>query len=291
MPHPGLAYGQGSFRPMGDRPSHGTRDQSMALDPLSTAIQMAAMTPPVARESNENTYFLPSQQLVASVLSPLPYTPSSSSLSAIEQPTTCHCLEKLTRLLCQLKNLAQGQAVLGIDALLTGVQQALEPWQTLIQCTVCHSLDDHSTILLSLMSVRVLLRHIQRISFGALSGVSGQSTPEMYASTIGIPYDPMQADQSRVTDVLVVHALRKIKFALHSLKGKFAQARHQRAAAALELGRIASLNPVIGEDGVPISPVDSEPDMDVIQQLFDNLERTVHVVVSALRARNSVPSQ
>lgn len=273
---------------MGQGPS----DLTTAHDPLSNAIRLAAMTPPLARNSSDSSYFLPNQQLVASALSPLPYTPSTSSMRAIEQPMTCHCLEEHSQLLCQLKNLAQGQSILGIDAILTGVQQALAPWQNLIHCSVCLSSDGHPTIVLSLMSIRILLRHIQRIFFGVVPSTSGQTTPEMFGPPGGVnssaSYQPGSSCQNNVTDILVVHALRKIKFTLHSLQGRFTQSRNHKAAAATEFSNRAQR--VTGPDGVPISLVDSEPDMEVIQQLFDNLERTVHVVVNALRARNSVSS-
>lgn len=108
--------------------------------------------------------------------------------------------------------------------------------------------------------------------------MSGNSTPEQ-RPPFGVAqaggYQPTQNEQRHINDLLMVHALRKIKFALQSLKSKFAQSRSQRLEATTE------------ESG-QISPVDSEPDDEVIQQLFDNLDRTVNSVVNAVRTRNSI---
>ncbi len=93
-------------------------------------------------------------------------------------------------------------------------------------------------------------------------------------------YEATGNEQKLVTDLLIIHALGKVKFALLSLKDKFEQSRRQQSP--LEPRSVSSTNSrnVLDEQ---------HPDMNVecIQQLLRSLEGTVQAVGHALREKNS----
>ena len=166
-----------------------------------------------------------------------------------------------------------------LDNVLTAVQQALWPWQNLIQCSAYVHDDDHSILQLSLMSMRVLLRHLQQICFGNGASPSGHVTPEQSTLDLGMfstgGYQPTQNEQKHITDLLIFHALRKIKFVLNALKTKFVQS---RGAGGFEGYSAAG-------DADQTSPISGDPDADSIPPLFENLERGVAAIFNAVRTR------
>ena len=92
-------------------------------------------------------------------------------------------------------------------------------------------------------------------------------------------YEATGNEQKLVTDLLIIHALSKVKFALLSLKDKFEQSRGQQSP--LEARRVSSTNArnVLDEQ---------HPEMNVecIQQLLRSLEGTVQAVGHAIRTKN-----
>lgn len=196
---------------------------------------------------------------------------------------TCSCLEQHAQLLCNLKKLAHGQSALCIDAGLIGVQQALTPWQNLIDCRICPHEEDNSILLLSLMSVRTVLRYLQQICFKSPSSWIGSPTEEQFPQEFSIitsgNYQPTQSEQKHITDLLIVHALRKVKTAMQSLKAKFARSTDQRSGG--------STNVLFAGDSNQTSAADLKMDVECIEPLFESLDRTMHEVINAIRNRNS----
>ncbi|KAL9609284.1 MAG: hypothetical protein Q9167_005936 [Letrouitia subvulpina] len=199
---------------------------------------------------------------------------SSSSVHTPDLLPTCSCLEQHTELLCLLKKLEQGQT--SVDSVLIGVQQALAPWQHLIQCRVCTHDGDQSVLFLAVMSIRSILRRLQRLYLANeySSPPSGFSTPVRASQgnsignvTLG-SYKATDNEQKHITDLLVIHALGKIKYALLSLSDKFRQSRGRISASSLPDLTDGSMSPMAGQD---IDP-------SCLQQLLQSLETTVQAL-------------
>ncbi|KAL9042609.1 MAG: hypothetical protein Q9214_003725 [Letrouitia sp. 1 TL-2023] len=220
------------------------------------------------------------------VLPQLYISSSPSSSSSVHKPDllpTCSCLEQHTELLCLLKKLDQGQT--SVDSVLIGVQQALAPWQHLIQCRVCPHDGDQGVLFLAVMSIRSILRRLQRLYLANEypSPPSGYSTPvrAKQGNSIGNvtlgSYKATDNEQKHITDLLVIHALGKIKYALLSLSDKFRQSRGRISASSLLDLTDGSMSPKAGQD---IDP-------SCLQQLLQSLETTVQALVGAVRTRGS----
>ena len=176
-----------------------------------------------------------SEDLISVMQNPTPTSYTSSPRRVAEPLPPCNCLEQHAQLLYLLKNLEQGQRTSSIDVALISVQQALAPWQSLIHCRICPHDDDQSVLLLSVMSIRSILRRLQRLCLDSThtSSASGYSTPAQQTITSGSTtsfgkvtlgsYEATGDEQKLVTDLLIVRALGKIKFVLLSLKEKLDQ--------------------------------------------------------------------
>lgn len=172
-----------------------------------------------------------------------------------------------------------------MDSVLIGVQQALAPWQHLIQCRVCPHDGDQSVLFLAVMSIRSILRRFQRLYVANEypSPPSGYSTPvrAQQAKRIGNVtlgnYKATDNEQKHITDLLVIHALGKIKYALLSLSDNFRQSRGRICASSLPDLADGSLSPMVGQDTDP----------SCLQQLLQSLETTVQALVGAIRTRGS----
>ena len=195
-------------------------------------------------------------------------------------------MEQHTELLGFLKGLEQGNNQSSVDGVLIGVQKALVPWQNLTQCRICPYDDDQAVLILSVMSIRSILRRLQRISTrdGSEIPTSGYATPAMPSIksvrvTLG-NYEATRNEQKLITDLLIIHALGKVKSALLSLGDKFEQSRGQQSS--FEPRSVSSTNSrnVLDEQ---------RPEMNVecIQQLLRSLECTVQAVGHALGTKNS----
>ena len=236
----------------------------------------------VMHAENDDLFSYP--QLFTPPRSSLPPSSSTSSHAReTERRLTCNCLEQNAALLCRLKTLTQSQGMQSVDAILTGTQQALAPWQSLTQCPICLHEDDLSVLLLAVMSIRSIVRRLQALCFGSASASSGYSTPVYQVPTVSEAtpgtYEPTQHEQKHITDLLIVHALGKIKFALFSLKEKFARTRGQKANASI-------LNAPSTEEGNQQVLANSQMDIECIQKLFENLESTIHNVISAVKSHS-----
>ncbi|KAL8709390.1 MAG: hypothetical protein Q9225_007460 [Loekoesia sp. 1 TL-2023] len=265
---------------LGSSPSTGSND---GVASAFVSAPSSSQSEPIATESND--MFSGPQCAATSASSLPPNCPGQPRLGASGK--TCSCLEQHTELLCNFKNLARGRSALCIDAVLNGVQQALVPWQNLIHCRICPHEDDDSVLLLSLMSVRTVLRYLQQICFQSPLTWIASPTEEHFPQACSIfkpgNYRPTQSEQKHITDLLIVHALRKINSTLQSLKVKFARSTDQRSG-----GNTNALN---AGHGSQISAADLKMDVECIQPVFENLDRTLHAVINAVRNRNSTALQ
>ncbi|KAL8699514.1 MAG: hypothetical protein Q9201_005965 [Fulgogasparrea decipioides] len=245
----------------------------------SNGAPSSSQSEPPATQSNDN---FSGPQCAATSLSSLPAN-RSGQLELGASGKTCSCLEQHTELLRNFKNLARGRSALCIDAVLNGVQQALVPWQNLIHCRICPHEDDESVLLLSLMSVRTVLRYLQQICVQNPHSWIGSPTEEHLPQACSIfkpgNYRPTQSEQKHITDLLIVHALRKINSTVQSLKAKFARSADQRGG-----GNTNALN---GGHGSQTLAADLKMDVECIQPVFENLDRTLHAVINAVRNRSS----
>ena len=208
-----------------------------------------------------------------------PYTRES------ESSLTCSCLEEHSALLCRLKALTQSRGMPSIGAVLTETQQALAPWQNLIQCRLCPHEDDLSVLLLGVMSIRSILRCLQTLCFGNTSPSSGYATPidQIPSANKVTPngYEPTQNEHKHITDVLILHAMEKIRFALLSLKEKFIRASSPKAASDASDARLI-------ESGHMVSLADSDMHVRCIQKLIENLESTIQTVACTVKAHSAI---
>ena len=233
--------------------------------------------------ASEDTFLNP--RLLGMNPPPLPRTSSTSSMRAMDRHgSTCTCVQQHSELLRHLRGLEHSQNTFKIDNVLTSIQQALEPWQNLINCPFCLHRDEFSVLLSALTSIRVILSHLKQICFGTTSQSSGYTAPEptapAYSPVVAGDYHPTRNEQRHIMDLLIFHALRKIKFALHALNRKFVQSRSQRGS---ELG--GSLL-TTGQSG-QTSPIEGDTEVGSIHAVFENLDRSVNTFVNAIRARNS----
>ncbi|KAI4158777.1 MAG: hypothetical protein LQ342_007172 [Letrouitia transgressa] len=129
------------------------------------------------------------------------------------------------------------------------------------------------------MSIRSILRRLQRLYLANEypSPPSGYSTPvrAQQGNSIGNvtlgSYKATDNEQKHITDLLVIHALGKIKYALLSLSDKFRQSRGRISASSLPDLTDGSLSPTVSQD---IDP-------SCLQQLLQSLETTVQALVGA----------
>ena len=251
----------------------GSSTSTSGTDEMTNALRSTVLHAQMRPVPDDAESFL-NPQLFRSARSPLNRTSSSSSVPTREQRSTaCRCLEQHTELLRHLKGLLQGQV--SLDNVLTAIQRGLGPWQNLIHCTATTHDEDHSVLVLSLMSMRVLLRHLQQICLGTPSLAGGQSVSESSAPALGLVttggYRPTQNEQRHITDLLLFHALRKMKYVLNTLRAKFAQHRGPEEYHAGE-----------GSSG---SAVNMDLDVDNIPPLFEMLDRSLGGIFSAVRNR------
>ncbi|MCJ1403643.1 hypothetical protein MMC11_006866 [Xylographa trunciseda] len=203
---------------------------------------------------------------------------SSSSPPCIDLPSTCRCLQQHAELLCLLKNLERGENALSIDVVLTSAQQALVPWQSLIQCRICQHDDDHSVLHLSVMSIRAVLRHLQRLYADKMYNAStsdystpAHQNPTSVKVTIG-SFEVKGNEHKFVTDFVILRALDRIGFALNSLKGKLRQSRDQTV----------KFNPM-SLSATNMQHLENEHQLSSIEHLLRSVEGTMQAVKSAIK--------
>ena len=190
---------------------------------------------------------------------------------------TCECLEKHSDLLCHLKRHERGPLTPSVEAVLLSVQQALVIWQDFINCCVCATDNLQTVSVLSFLSMRSvlhgleLLRSVQDSRSVAMSGCSPLEQQSRSSGKLKFgSYEATSNEEKLVTDVLVDHALSRIKCTLVSLKEKCSQSRDQQPQFQTILA---------GSHGGHQSPrTYQEANAGCIQQLFQTLERMIQAV-------------
>ena len=224
--------------------------------------------------SSEDLYSIP-QSSIGSSSASLP-------LQVQDLTSTCNCLEQHFELLCHLRNLEKKRSALSVDAILLSVQQALTTWRSLIDCRVCPHDDDHAVSLLSIMSMRSILRRLQSLCSSnrdRSSSSSNPSTPVQQTAafkkvTLGT-YEATQIEQDLVTDLLINQAFGKLRFALLSLKQKIEHSRGQQAKFAARIK--------IYDEEYRSSSAGPAKEVGLVRQLLQRLEETVQIIESATR--------
>jgi hypothetical protein len=202
---------------------------------------------------------------------------SKPPASPSKSRSSCDCLEVHINLLYRLRELEKdSSAPSTFDAVMISAQEALTPWRHLIECTVCQQDDDQGVLLLSAMSIRSILRRLQRLC--AENGWSHEGTDSEKGLTTGASlkvwnYEATQEEQTLVVNVLLLHTLAKIKTALVALREKLEETR-QRTDAGLDPNR----QPTSVIPGGPASD-----DHGCMCAMLRGLENTVQVVAKAVK--------
>ncbi|MCJ1450249.1 hypothetical protein MMC28_000578 [Mycoblastus sanguinarius] len=223
--------------------------------------------------------------------------PSTSSSSSVpnESSSSCNCLQHHAELLCRLKDLQQRHSQPRIDVVLSGAQQALVPWKSVIECRICQHEDNQEVLLLSAMSIRTVLRSLQSLcldnSTAALAGadysavgrtrspVSGNDTLK---SSIGI-YEITGEERTAVTDLLISRTLDKIKYTLACFKERLEAVRNKKQAS------VGSTRKASMHDGDSTLAGGKAGDLDHLLQVWRNLEGIVQMLGRVLRSGNLIP--
>ncbi len=202
---------------------------------------------------------------------------SKSPASPSKPRPSCDCLEVHINLLYRLRQLEKdSSAPSTFDAVMISAQEALTPWKHLIECKVCEQDDDQGVLLLSAMSIRSILRRLQRLC--AENGWSHEGTDsekglKTTASLKVWNYEASQEEQTLVMNVLLLHTLAKIRTALVALREKLEETRKRIDAKSDPNRPPTSVIP-----GGPASD-----DHGCVYAMLRSLENTVQVVTRAVK--------
>ncbi|EED16355.1 C6 finger domain protein GliZ-like, putative [Talaromyces stipitatus ATCC 10500] len=161
------------------------------------------------------------------------YQPQLQKLDAsLPRTNTCSCLQDHADLLCRLGELENSNGSLSVDVTLMCVQQALVPWKQLSQCKICNNDDDQGVLILSAMTIRAVLRRLQRLCAAIVlsnDDPSHNDTNFLLSLSDGGrlvmgKYEVPFGEQIVVTYLLISYSLAKIRFAVLSLKSKLGHA-------------------------------------------------------------------
>ena len=216
--------------------------------------------------------------------------------ASLSPSSTCNCLQHHAELLCRLKELQQRHGQPRIDIVLSGAQQALVPWKSVIECRICQHEDNQEVLLLSAMSIRTVLRSLQSLCLSNSSAgvsnsdfVSGKSRAqaadrcESLKSSIGI-YEITGEERTAVTDLLISRTLDKIKYTLSCFKERLEAVKCKKSAMATSARRTSSIH-----DGDSTLAGGKAGDLDHLMQVWRNLEGIVQMLGRVLRSSNLVP--
>ena len=209
----------------------------------------------------------------------MPYSASTSRAQTAASLTACSCLEQHSRLLCHLKSTEQQQHTAStLDVVLIAVQNSVQTWRSMVHCHLCPYDDDRSVLLLSIMTMRSMLGRFQRLCVPTDEerGQSEVNSPALGVVRLG-NYEATEHEQALVTQLLIVRALGKIKYALVSLKDKVVLARRQRADAGRTNEHHSSL-------------AHPQVDVEYMTQLLQSLIGTAQAVSDAAGRTENVTS-
>ncbi|KAL1963680.1 hypothetical protein VTN77DRAFT_7884 [Rasamsonia byssochlamydoides] len=201
---------------------------------------------------NKDPYFpLPNPQPGAINFPSMSRDPSSPSLqrrnphSSPKQLSSCTCIQQHAKFFCRLKELDHSHNPLSISSTLQAAKHILTLWQRLVSCHFCQQDDDHGALLLSAMSIRTVLRRLQRFLVdqkqpgNSTPPESGKTTAEAASGTSSEPsrrsshdskkdlamspvkvgnFEVPEEEQMFVVDMLIIRTLGKMKYALELLR-------------------------------------------------------------------------
>ena len=148
-------------------------------------------------------------------------TASTSSSSSLASWCPCICFQNHAEIVCQFRELEQRQAAPRLDSTMACVQQAMLPWQDVIQCPVCRNDDKYDFLILSTNIVHTLLQALSTLCADIYRSSSSSSRerrkqlaqvkpPASLKSAFGV-FDVAGSDQLAVTDFLVHGTMDKVK--------------------------------------------------------------------------------
>ena len=225
-------------------------------------------------------------------VSTLPSAPATPR--TIDSPAICSCFQQHADLLCLLKNLEHECASSSIEVVLMGIKQASKPWQSFINCTACQHENNDGGLLLSIISIRMVVRRLQSICADNEIKASMQDSsahgisPTLAAEKVLIGnYEASCHEQRFVTDILAMRALGQIKTTLFSLKEKLDDSTSRNTMSYAS--HYNSPDSQTSQDSNQVFGLGSESDADVgyARGLLQNLEVSVYTIGNSLRARNA----
>ncbi|EEA19394.1 hypothetical protein EYB25_009508 [Talaromyces marneffei] len=152
--------------------------------------------------------------------------------TSLPQRNTCYCVKDHADILCRLGELENINGSLSVDVTLMCVQEALGPWKELSQCKICDNDDDQGVLILSAMTIRAVLRRLQRLCAAIVLSNDEPSRNDTNV-LLGLSdggrlvmgkYEVPFGEQIVVTYLLISYSLAKIRFAILSLKSKLDRA-------------------------------------------------------------------
>ncbi|KAF3405240.1 C6 finger domain transcription factor gliZ [Talaromyces pinophilus] len=222
--------------------------------------------------------------------------------TSIPQTNACNCVKDHADLLCRLGELENSNGSLAVDVILMCVQQALGPWKQLSQCKICENDDDQGVLILSAMTIRAVLRRLQRLCAAIVLSDEEPSHNDTNV-LLGLSdggrlvmgkYEVPLGEQIVVTYLLISYSLSKIRFAILSLKSKLERAparakesseRNNPANATYDGNKVAGGSGRVSSSSIP-SLAPSSEDTGCMHVMIRGLDATVEAVGKALQGAN-----
>lgn len=258
-------------------------------------------TPPGSHNVEENGKQRPTPRYIGQLgCSELRALPPDRPLSPARLGSNkCNCLQHHAELLCQLRDVGGNPPTM--DIILISTHQAIHHWNMLLNCSVCHYTDDQEVLLLSAMSIRAVLRRLKNVCMDYTGTSSGEHSPKAQKPqnekrqrqdlrlTVGL-YQVTAEEQALVTDLLLMHVLRKIRLALASMTEKLGRAmRTGKVMAEVD----SSGNTTMSQGISPIDDTDfrheeTGRDSSHVQQLLVEFEGTLQRLERSLTSNSAV---
>lgn len=217
---------------------------------------------------------------------------TSTSSSSLTSTSTCNCVQNNAELLCRLKELEQKHTRPRLDVVLSGAQQALVPWKSVIECRVCQHDDNQEVLVLSAMSIRSVLRSLHSLCLEHYNdAVSNQAADSQKQTTASMPdgmhsvigmYEITGEERMAVKDLLIWRTLDKVKYTLACFKQRLDTLERRKTSIALSSPLERSYPRSIDPD-VERLQKGGPSDLDHLGQLWRNLSHTVQTLERMLR--------
>ena len=223
----------------------------------------------------------------------------------------CTCFQQNVKLLCSLKvaDTAGDETAYRIDSVLQSAQEALQPWQSLVDCHDCAHNRDQEVLQVALMSIRMVLLRFQNLvpssetqTTARKGSASAKGSPQQQQQqqqqqqdilgswqsygarmTLG-SFEVSDSDNRAMVQVLLLGTLRKIKPILVRFKEMLdrKQAMLRPKADAAGGGR--------GQKSVKaISPSHPASNLDHIQHMLQGLGSFLQTLERSLEREQSLP--